>query len=325
MSSSRVLIYLLRRDLRLEDNPIFHEISTLSQKSQHPFTHLLPVYVFPAQQVEVSGFVSSVDERCPFPEARSQTGGFWRCGPFRAKFLAESVWDLKSSLERVGSGLTIRVGMVGDVVTELLRHFQSIEDVDVYGVWMTSEEGVEEKREEREVRRAVAEAGKEFKLWKDEKYFIDEYDLAPYLPTSERLTFHSRDVPYSEPSAIPDVFTSYRKSVEPLREAPRNVLPTPQFLPPQPTSIPPQSSPFTIPSTLDSIVSALVAPLESTPMLKDPPPRPSDTPSAHPFKGGSASGHNRLAHLISSGSMTHYKDSRNGLLGMDFSTKLSAV
>jgi deoxyribodipyrimidine photo-lyase len=60
------------------------------------------------------------------------------------------------------------------------------------------------------------------------------------------------------------------------------------------------------------------------PMLKDPPPRPSDTPSAHPFQGGSASGHNRLAHFISSGSVTHYKDSRNGLLGMDFSTKLSA-
>jgi deoxyribodipyrimidine photo-lyase len=179
MSSSRVLIYLLRRDLRLEDNPIFHEISTLFQKSQHPFTHLLPVYVFSAQQVEVSGFVSSADECCPFPEARSQTGGFWRCGPFRAKFLAESVWDLKSNLERVGSGLTIRVGMVGHVVTELLRHFQSIKDVDVYGVWMTSEEGVEEKREEREARRAVAEAGKEFKLWKDEKYFIDEYDLTP--------------------------------------------------------------------------------------------------------------------------------------------------
>jgi deoxyribodipyrimidine photo-lyase len=44
---------------------------------------------------------------------------------------------------------------------------------------MTSEEGVEEKREERDVRRAVEEADKDFRLWKDEKYFIDEYDPPP--------------------------------------------------------------------------------------------------------------------------------------------------
>lgn len=180
MASSHVLIYLLRRDLRLADNPVFYEISKLFQQSQCPFTHLLPIYVFPAQQIEVSGFLSSAEEHCPFPEARSQLGGFWRCGPLRAKFLAESVWDLKSSLERVGSGLTIRVGLVGQIVAALLQHFKATEGVDVYGVWMTSEEGVEEKREERDVRRAVEEAGKEFRLWKDEKYFIDEYDPTPH-------------------------------------------------------------------------------------------------------------------------------------------------
>lgn len=59
-------------------------------------------------------------------------------------------------------------------------------------------------------------------------------------------------------------------------------------------------------------------------MLPHSPPRPSDTQSAHPFEGGSTSGHDRLAYLIASGSMNGYKDSRNGLLGTDFSTKLSA-
>jgi deoxyribodipyrimidine photo-lyase len=137
--------------------------------------------MFPAQQTEVSGFLSSADEHCPFPEARSQLGGFWRCGPLRAKFLAESVWDLKSSLEHVGSGLTIRVGLAGQIAAALLRDFNATGDVDVYGVWMTSEEGSEEKREERDVRSAVEAAGKEFRLWKDEKYFIDEYDLAPSI------------------------------------------------------------------------------------------------------------------------------------------------
>src|SRR2546423_1522969 len=214
MASLRVLIYLLRRDLRLADNPVFDEVARLSQQPQCPFTHLLPVYVFPAQQIEVSGFLSSADERCPFPEARSQLGGFWRCGPMRAKFLAESAWDLKSSLKHVGRGLTIRVGLVGQTGEALLRDLNATGESEVYGVRMKSEEASE--------------------------------------------------------------------------------------------------------------VSSLVTPLESMPMLKTPPPRPSHTQSAHPFEGGSSSAHDRLEYLISSGSMTHYNVSRNGLLGTDFSTKLSA-
>ncbi len=173
MSAPRVLIYLLRRDLRFADNPILHEVSKSFQQSQHPYTHLLPVYVFAAQQIEVSGFLSSESDRSPFPEARSNVAGFWRCGPYRAKFLTESVWDLKKSLRGVGSGLEIRVGMVGQVVKEILDTFQK-ENTEVAGVWMTSEEGVEEKREEQDVRRAAEGANTVFKLWTDEKYYVDE-------------------------------------------------------------------------------------------------------------------------------------------------------
>lgn len=58
--------------------------------------------------------------------------------------------------------------------------------------------------------------------------------------------------------------------------------------------------------------------------LPNPPSWPADTKSAHPFKGGSAEGHKRVKHLVASGAMTDYKDTRNGLVGVDFSTKLSA-
>jgi len=175
-SPQRVLIYLLRRDLRLSDNPVFHEIHKLSQEPEKPFTHVLPLYVFPAQQVEVSGFLSETGFKSPFPEARSEVGGFWRCGPHRAKFLAESVWDVKSELEKVGSGLIIRVGMLGQVIRDLLDQYEEgKEEVTVSGIWMTEEEGVEEKREERDVRREAEKAGVDFRLWLDEKYFIDEY------------------------------------------------------------------------------------------------------------------------------------------------------
>lgn len=174
MSSPRILIYLMRRDLRVADNPIFHELSRQLKQSQLSFTHLLPLYVFPAQQMEVSGFLSSPDARSPYPEARSPSGGFWRCGPHRARFLAETVWDVKKGLEGVGSGLEMRAGVLGDVVGELLAGFKKAEG-KVVAVWMTSEEGVEEKREEREVRQMTERDGVDFKLWVDEKYFVDEY------------------------------------------------------------------------------------------------------------------------------------------------------
>ncbi|KAL8644535.1 MAG: hypothetical protein Q9226_007712, partial [Calogaya cf. arnoldii] len=306
MSSSRVLIYLLRRDLRVVDNPIFHDIAKVAQQSQHPFTHVLPVYVFAAQQIEVSGFLSSDSERSPFPEARSQAGGFWRCGPHRAKFLAESVWDVKKRLANAGSGLEIRVGMVGQVIKELLDAFKQ-DNTEVAAVWMTEEEGVEEKQEEKDVRKAVEGTQTEFKLWIDEKYYVDD-----------------RDVPFRNPRQLPDVFTTYRKQVEPLREAPRRSLPAPRKLLPLPDTIPPQPAPFRIPDTLDDIIAYLHKPLEPNLGLSNPPKYPSKAQSAHPFHGGETTGHERIKHLVTSGHMTTYKDTRNGMLGLDFSTKLSA-
>jgi len=171
MSDAKLLIYLMRRDLRVADNPVFHSLA--NQKDQG-FTYLLPLYVFPAQQIEVSGFIEG-EGKSPYPEARSQVGGFWRCGPRRAKFLAESVWDVKEGLGKVGSDLCIRVGTVGEVLNRLLEEFK---DPKVGAVWMIGEEGVEEKREERDARQACENAGVECKILVDEKYLLDEY-VAP--------------------------------------------------------------------------------------------------------------------------------------------------
>lgn len=135
---------------------------------------------------------------------------------------------------------------------------------------------------------------------------------------------YSRDVPFDKPSDLPDVFTSYRKSVEPLRAAPREVLPTPPVLPPMPSFLPTQPSPFVIPESYKALESALMEPLNKQPLLPDPPPFPVGAESAHPFHGGSKAGLLRTQHLLRSGAMTRYKDTRNGLLGTDFSTKLSA-
>lgn len=139
------------------------------------------------------------------------------------------------------------------------------------------------------------------------------------------LPFNSRDIPHSKPNDLPDVFTTYRKSVEPLRNRPRHVLPTPNQLLPEPTIVPSQPPPFTLPKSLEGIISALHRPIASALLVNDEPLSiPPGTESAHPFNGGSTAGHARIDHLILSASMTEYKNTRNGLVGQDFSTKLSA-
>jgi deoxyribodipyrimidine photo-lyase len=67
-----------------------------------------------------------------------------------------------------------------------------------------------------------------------------------------------------------------------------------------------------------------MTPLTRDPLIKDPPAYPQDAQSAHPFKGGESCAQERLESQIASGGMTTYKDTRNGLLGTEFSTKLSA-
>ncbi|PTD03473.1 hypothetical protein FCULG_00012838 [Fusarium culmorum] len=41
MAGNKLLVYLLRRDLRTIDNPILHHLATFD----HGFTHLLPIYI----------------------------------------------------------------------------------------------------------------------------------------------------------------------------------------------------------------------------------------------------------------------------------------
>jgi deoxyribodipyrimidine photo-lyase len=202
----RVILYILRRDVRLSDNPAFHHAAqqlkranaTIAKSSLHgdgrsrddsltsehgdaPFTHLLPVYVFPANQIESSGFLSSPSDRNPYPEARSELAKVWRTGPHRAKFIGEAVWDLKQQLENLncGTGLEMRVGMIEDVVCDIVESFpqndsQAGGKPKITGIWMTDDDGCEEKDDERAVAKIAAKHNIPFKIWVDEKFYVDE-------------------------------------------------------------------------------------------------------------------------------------------------------
>lgn len=171
MTANKLLVYLFRRDLRVADNAILHH---LASTTDHGFTHLLPVFVFPHNQIELSGLLKN-GEQNPFEPARSEVGKFWRCGPHRARFLAQAVWDLKQSLEAHNSGLIIRAGDPAQILDHLVQHLKEAGGISASAVWMTEDVAHEEVREQESIAETCAALGLDFKLCPDEKYFIDEY------------------------------------------------------------------------------------------------------------------------------------------------------
>ncbi|KAG5956777.1 hypothetical protein E4U57_002294 [Claviceps arundinis] len=135
----------------------------------------------------------------------------------------------------------------------------------------------------------------------------------------------SRDTGLAGPEDLPDVFTTYRKAQEPLREKPREVLPRPKKLSlpalPKQSTIPDQADPFVSASSLDDLCERLAKPLVN--ILANPPPAPKVINSSHSFVGGESEAWKRVIHLAQSGAMTSYKDTRNGMVGPDYSTKLA--
>ena len=76
-----------------------------------------------------------------------------------------------------------------------------------------------------------------------------------------------------------------------------------------------------MPDNYHDLEAKLLQPIQN--ILENPPSYPHDAKSAHPFKGGETKAWDRVRHLIKEGGMTDYKETRNGLVGADFSTKLS--
>jgi deoxyribodipyrimidine photo-lyase len=82
--------------------------------------------------------------------------------------------------------LIIRAGRPIDVVRDVIQQLQngarSGEDpteppleIEIVGVWMTADEGFEEKIEQKELQILLESQGKQFRLFADEKYLVDEY------------------------------------------------------------------------------------------------------------------------------------------------------
>jgi deoxyribodipyrimidine photo-lyase len=250
----RRAIVWFRSDLRLHDNEAITNALRMADE-------VIPIYVF--------------DERIFLGKSRF---GFSKTSRFRAKFIIESVADLRTNLRKIGSDLIVRTGKPEQILSELARETQSS--------WVVCNR--ERTRDEVEVQDAL-----ELALWESGVELIY---------TRGKMLYHTQDLPVPV-QHTPDIFSQFRKDNE-------NITPV---RPPLPT-------PVSMPQVTNQV------PHGDMPTLTDFGHEDTD---AHPnaalvFKGGETEGLKRLQHYLwDTNAIATYKETRNGLLGADYSSKIS--
>lgn len=144
-----------------------------------------------------------------FDRAQFGTGeyGYPKTGPFRARFLLESVADLREQLRGLNIPLYIFVGRPETALADLVKA-QGVTTVHLQREWTRDE------------RRAAAAL---------------QAQLPPgvCLETAvDGFLYHPDDLPYPTPHALPEVFTTFRKQCEKAVSV-RALLPAPRALPPE--------------------------------------------------------------------------------------------
>ena len=177
MSTSRSL-HWFRNDLRLDDNPALEEALRSDE--------VVPVVV--------------LDDRF----WSTDRWGHVKTGPFRTRFVLESIADLKAAIEGAGGSLLIKQGRPEEILPRL------IEEWSCASLTAQAEHTPEELDIESAVARAIQEVGGTIR-------WVEGHTL-----------FHPDDLPM-DLDAIPDIFTQFRKKVEKHSEV-RECIPAPTVL-----------------------------------------------------------------------------------------------
>jgi len=162
--SDRTILVWFRNDLRIHDNEILLEALRKADK-------VLPVYCFDPYYFQTNA------------------SGNPKTGSIRARFLLESVADLRKNLRAIGGELVVRVGNPAEVLPKLAEEFQ-----------------VNEVYHHREVAHEETEISEEVEtaLWKmrlNLKHFIGH------------TLYHKEDLPFPIKD-IPDSFAIFKKKIE---------------------------------------------------------------------------------------------------------------
>jgi deoxyribodipyrimidine photo-lyase len=204
--------------------------------------------------------------------------GIPRTDSFRAKFLLESLCDLRLALRKIGGDLIVRLGKPEEQVALIAEQLQ------VDAVFASQEVTDEEVKIEQKLEQKLLH----------KKIHLDLF--------WQQTLYHLDDLPFPV-GRIPDIFTEFRKAVEKNCEV-RKSFPSPSQL--------------TKPSE-DFVVGEI-------PRLKDLGlDEPAGSEGVLVFRGGETEALKRLSHYFwKADALKVYKETRNGLLGADYSSKFSA-
>lgn len=247
----RILIWF-RNDLRLQDHRPLYQARQIGAE-------IIPLYCFDPRQFGQTQF------------------GFAKTGAFRARFLLQSLADLRQSLRSLGSDLVIRRGLPEQVIPALAQQLR-VDQVS----WQQQVTAEELTVDAALTNRLQALGVKSKPGWGATLYHPDHlpFDLAQ----------------------LPEVFTQFRQIVE-RDSSIAAPLPTPAALP----RLPPLES-GDLPALADLGLAS---------------PRP-DPRSVLLFTGGETAAWARLRHYFwDTDRLQTYKHTRNGLVGADYSSKLS--
>jgi len=209
---------------------------------------------------------------------------FPKTGMHRTRFLLQSVENLKQNLRKLNSDLVVENVKPMEGIKRIVEHCKNVQS-PVTSIVYQKEVTYEEVKIQDEI-----------------KKFCQNQNIQVMEIWGATL-YHESDIPFRN---IPDTYTQFRKEVEtkakirPLKEMPEKLKPLPN-----------QLSMGNMPN-----IKTLTN-LEEDEIKVDP-------RSAFPFVGGETSALERLHHYLwKSHSVATYKETRNGLIGVDYSTKFS--
>lgn len=221
--------------------------------------------------------------------------GFNKTGLLRARFLVESVAALRASLRRIGSDLFVAHGRPEEVLPALASDLLASGSVERVHVLAQSEAAHEEAAVESAVASALPGKASLETMWGAQTLYSPE------------------DLPF-ELKKLPEPFTAFRNVVE-SEKKPVRVLPEL----PEPDSLPP---PAVLSGTAQVDVASTDDVLRRLGFSSDEVKQAIDPRCANTYEGGEASGMERLEKFVKAGLAT-YKQTRDGFLGSDFSSKMS--
>lgn len=248
--------------------------------------------------MELSTLLKSTVTRNPEKggEVRGEFGA-WRTGNMRVKYLCETIWDMKKKYKDLGSDLLLKAGKSEKILPDLIKALKE-SSPDEVELWVQDEYTTEEISEFKKIREAIK-------------------GLATFRKVEDNTLVSIHDLPYDPIQKLPNIYTEFRKSVEPLNHV-RQCHKTPSSLPKRPNFKDVETD-YDVPESMDECMRKLCGPIGGLPQTSEL--------TVHPMKGGETEALKRLDHYLAGGKdspAAHYKETRNGMLGTDFSTKFSS-